>query len=92
MLECLTSEIVAFPDQDQMRSSLHTFMRAAKGMNNRGGKTIRTAMEDPSELAKVAQLPHIWPEAPVVDEDDDDGRKWLDLLVRLEIGPTLPAK
>ena len=48
-------------------------------MNNRGVKTFRQTVDDAVELAKVGQLPHVWPEAPVqmVDEGDDDGRSCL---------------
>ena len=75
MMEWLTSEAVAFPDPMDLRRSLHTFMRATKGMNNPGVKTLLEAMEDPVKLAEVSKLPHIWPEAPFVDVVDDDGRK-----------------
>ena len=80
LLEWLDSEMVAFPDPEELRKGVHSFMRATRGMNNRGVKTFRQTVDDAAELAKVGQLPHVWPEAPVPMEDEGDDDGWSCLI------------
>ena len=81
-LEWLSSEMAVHPQPEDLRRGVHVFMRSVRGMNNRGAKTILAAMEDPSEVAKEAQLSHIWPEAPAQEQEDSDGRKLFCFIAR----------
>ena len=81
LLEHLSGQIVIHPDPAELRQAVHGFMRKVQHMNNRGGKKVLTAMGDPVEVAKVGQVPHLWPEAPAASREvDDEGRKFTDLV------------
>ena len=75
LLEHLSGLMVIHPDPMELREAVHGFMRKVEPMNNRGGKKLLGAMEDPVEVAKVGQVPHLWPEAPTVNRESDEGRK-----------------
>ena len=76
LLEHLSGQIVIHPDPSELREALHGFMRKVKSMNNRGGRKVLAAVDDPVEMAKIGLVPHLWPEAPGVDRESDEGRKF----------------
>ena len=74
----------SLPGAGQFEKKFPPIHEGRQGYLQLGVKKIRGTMGDQVELAKVAMLPHIWPEAPVLlDDEDDDGRTDFILLDHL---------